>query len=353
MEERPPKRPRLLISSFDLEKQLRKLAESTLGAERGKWPYQGLKSGFPLLDERIDGVRNAVYVLASAARMGKSTFALQWAHDMLVKNPEALVLFVSLDQPARELNIRQVALAGECRTDYVQHPTAAGVEKYDAKRQRGLSTVLKLKDRLTIIDESLGSLKVSDLTSFVKQKRGRSSKPVVVVVDPYYKLRPDSPDSHGDTAAERVMSELRTLAATEEVAIIATTRLAKGAGLARPTLADIEDQPGVLYDAHVVLLLYCDYVNNGNTPFLEWEWGTDDVMVPIFELNVAKNKMGAFSGRMWYRFFNSFSKFRECPELENDNYNRMLVNLKAHDKNDPERDETDPARIDHIDTSNT
>lgn len=352
MEEKP-KRPRLLLSSFDLEKQLRRLAESTLGAERGKWPYQGLKSTFPLLDERIDGVRNSIYVLASAARMGKSTFALQWAHDLLVKNPEALVLFVSLDQPARELNIRQVAMAGECRTDYVQHPTGAGVEKYDAKRQRGLSTVLKLKDRLTIVDESLGSLKVSDVSSFVKQHRGRSKKPLVLVVDPYYKLRPDNVEDSSLSPQEAVMAELRTLASTEEIAIIATTRLAKGAGMERPTLADLEDQPGVLYDSHVLMLLYCDYVNNGNTPFLEWEWGTDDVMVPIFELNVTKNRMGAYSGRMWYRFYNSFSKFKECGDLENDNYNRMLENLKAHDKKDPTVKDIDSARIDHIDTSNT
>ena len=348
-----PKRPRLLLSSFHLEKQLRRLAESTLGADRGKWPYQGLKSAFPLLDERIDGVRNSIYVLASAARMGKSTFALQWSHDILVKNPDALVLFVSLDQPARELNIRQVAMAGECRTDYVQHPSAAGVEKYDSKRQRGLSTVLKLKDRLTIVDESLGSLKVSDLTSFVKQHRGRSKKPLVLVIDPYYKLRPDTFEDTSITPAEAVMAELRTLASAEEIAIIATTRLARGAGMERPSLTDLEDQPGVLYDSHVLMLLYCDYVNNGNTPFLEWEWGTDDVMVPIFELNISKNKMGAFAGRMWYRFYNSFSKFKECGDLENDNYNRMLQNLRAHDKKDPAANDIDSARVDQIDTTNT
>lgn len=345
-----PRRPRLLISSFDLEKQLRRLSESTLGAERGRWPYKGLTTGFPVLDEKIDGIRNSIYVIASAARMGKSTFALQLSHEILMRNPEAQVVFVSLDQPARELNIRQVAMAGECRTDYVQHPTAEKADRYDEKRQKGLSAVLKLKDRLSIVDESLGSLKTSDVVSFVRQKRGRTKTPVVLVVDPYYKLRPDKLESKHTTPSEQVMAELKTIAITEEVGVIATTRLAKGAGRARPSLEDLEDQPGVLYDAHVVMTLYCDYFNNGNTPFLEWEWGTDDVMVPVFELNVSKNKMGAFSGRLWYRFFNSYSKFKECGELEIDNYNRMLVNLKAHDRNDPELDETDPARIDHIDT---
>jgi replicative DNA helicase len=352
MEEKP-RRPRLLVSAFDLEKQLRRLSESTLGPDRGKWPYTGLATGFPMMDGKIDGLRNNIYVLASAARMGKTTFALQMATDVLIKNPDAHVIFISLDQPARELNVRLVAMLGECHTNYVQNPSAAGVEKYDHKRQKGLSRALKLRERLTIVDESLGSLRLSDLTSFIRQKKGRKNPPLVVFLDPYYKIRTEHFTGGLSKESEYLMTELKTLANTEEVAIVATTRLASGAGLRRPSLVDLDEQPGVVYDAHVVTLLYCDFMQNNETPFLDWEWGTDDVMVPIFELEIAKNKMGAFSGRMWYRFYTSFSKFKECSELEMDNYNRMLKNLRAHDKVDPEVDESAPGHVEHIDSSNT
>ncbi|MBI4864051.1 MAG: AAA family ATPase [Candidatus Riflebacteria bacterium] len=348
-----PRRPRLLISSFDLEKQLRRLAESTLGAERGRWPYRPLSTSFPVLNEKIDGIRNGIYVLASAARMGKTTFALQMACDLLLKNPDAHALFVSLDQPARELNIRLVAMAGECHTAYVQNPTAKDVEKYDVKRQTGLSKMLQLKSRLTVVDESLGSLGLADLVSFIHQIKGRKKKPLVVFLDPYYKIRLERQPEGMEHRSERLMSELRSLASAEEIGIVATTRLSRGAGLQRPTLEELEEQPGVLYDSHVLGLLYCDAFNNGDTPFLEWEWGTDDVMVPIFELDLCKNKMGAFSGRLYYRFYTSYSKFKECSELEIDNYNRMLMNLKVHDKSDPIVDETGSCRVDHIDETNT
>jgi replicative DNA helicase len=344
-------RPRLLISSFDLEKQLRRLAESTLGADRGRWPYRGLTTAFPLLSDRIDGIKNGVYALASAARMGKTTFALQLAFDVLQRNAEARVLFVSLDQPAREINIRLVAMAGECKTDYVQNPTAEAAEKYDARRQKGLAGALRLKERLTIVDESMGALSLGDLVSFVRQARGRVRRPVLLFLDPYYKLRGDRPGGHASPFSEQLMGDLKTLATSEDVGVVVTTRLAQGAGARRPTLEDLEDQPAILYDSHVVMLLYCDSFSKGDTEFMEWEWGTDDLMVPIFELFVAKNKTGAFAGRLWYKFYASFSKFKECSEVEIDNYNRLLKNLRVHDRKDPEVDESSPARIEDIDAA--
>jgi replicative DNA helicase len=220
-----PRRSKLSVSAFDLEKQLRRLSLSTLGLERARWPYRGLDCGFPILNEKIDGFHNCIYVLASAARMGKTTFALQFAFDVLCKNPEAHVLFVSLDQPVRDLNIRLVAMAGECHTDYVQHPDAKNAEKYDARRQLGLSRAVKLKSRLTIVDESLGGLGLSDLIDLVRQVKRRKSRPILVVIDPYYKIRFDRRSQEMDAISERLMGEFKTLATSEEVAIVATTRL--------------------------------------------------------------------------------------------------------------------------------
>lgn len=344
-----PKRPRLLVSAFDLERQLRRLSQSTLGADRGRWPYQGLTCAFPILDEKLDGLHNSIYVLGSAARMGKTTFALQLAFDILVKNPEAHVLFISLDQPARDLNIRLVAMAGECHTEYVQYPDPKKADRYDDKRQRGLARLVKLKNRLTIVDESLGSLRFIDLVSFIRQIKGRKTHPLVVFIDPYYKIRIEGGTQDMRTLSERLMSEFKTLATSQEIGLVVTTKLARGAGLTRPSLEDLEDQPGVLYDSHVLALLYCDFFLHGNTPFLEWEWGTDDLMVPVFELDVVKNKMGSSPGRLYYRFYTTYSKFKECSALEMDNYSKMLQNLQEHDKQDPAVPEEAMSRVETID----
>lgn len=342
------RRPKLILSAYDLEKQLRRLSESTLGPDRDKWPYLPLKTGFAQLQEAIGGISNRFYVIASGARVGKSTLALQLVYNVLKLNKEAHCLYVSLDQPAREMNIRLVAMAGQCNTSYVQFPSAELAEKYDEKRVKGLRAALSLKDRLTIVDESLGSLKLADIASFIHQKKHGQVTPLVVVIDPLYRVREGGGEQMNQVRLETLCQEIKTLCASEQVAVIATTRLSKGAALHRPSLEDLEDQPAVLYESDVVMLLYNDSLNDGNTSFMEWEWGTDDVMVPIFELNVVKNKMGGFAGRLFYRFYNSYSRFKECTPAEIDNYNRMLLNLKMHDKEDPTVDEGLPI-IEQID----
>lgn len=340
-----PARPRIRLEDFELGRQLGDATDAVLG---DTWPAAPRHFGYPLLTQHLDGFKNSLYVLAGASRMGKTTFSLQLAYQSLRDNPDTHALYISLDQPARELNVRLAAMAGEAPVDYVVRPDPLLEEKYDRKRQAGIRAVSELKERLTIIDETHGGLSLDDLTSLVEQKRQAFDGPLLVFLDPIYKLRvPGVLDF--TQRMDWLSQELKTLAMSKNVAIVGTTRLAHGAGKRRPTLEDLEEQAALLYEAQVILLLYCDYFNNADTTFLEWEWGTDDLMVPIFELQVGKNKMGAFSGRLYYRFYNSFSKFRECPQVENENYDRMLKNLQRKDPEHEGGEETVVQRFEVID----
>ncbi len=340
-----PRRKPLSLASFNLADQLRGVADSV---EQGSWPHTGRHFSFPILSGHLGGFHDSLYVLAGASRMGKTTFALQMAFGLLRENPDTHVLFVSLDQPARDLNLRLVAMAGEAMVDYVAHPDPLMEEKYERKREIGMRLTLDLASRLTVVDESLGALSMDEIRAFVDEKRRDFDGPLVLFLDPLYKVRVGGITEfaeRGDVLAQ----ELKTLCMSQKVGVMGTTRLAHGAGRRRPSLEDLEEQPGLLYEAQAIMLFYCDYFNNGDTPFLEWEWGTDDLMVPVCELNLAKNKMGGFAGRLYYRFYNSFSKFKECPQLEIDNYERMLRNLQQHDPTDPTPDDSKFQRVEVID----
>lgn len=345
---RPAKPGRL--AAFSLAEQLARLEQSFDPTRERPWPERGLTAPeFPLLCERLDGFRNVLYVLAGASRMGKTAFALELLVDLLRAEPDARGLFVSLEQPARDLNVRLVAQAGEVNMEYLLNPTKEKAEKYDARKGTGLAASLALRDRLTIVDESCGALRVEDLRQFVEEVRRGFDGPLLMVVDPVFKVRCSAPASDWGAVAAELTREFKTLCLEHRVGIIATTGLGGAAGARRPELADLEGQSALLYDAHVVGLLYCDFVNNPETPFLEWEWGTDDLMVPVFELQVAKNKMGAFAGRIYYRFYNSYSKFKECVTLENEHYERMLHNLRVHDEADPAVDDQIVGRFEDLD----
>ena len=341
---------KIKLSSFELKNQLRQL-EATLSDNDAQWPYKGIDlREFPLLTEAMDSLHNSLYVLAGATRMGKTAFALQMAADILLNDDEARVLFISLEQPARELNIRLVGMCGEVNLEYLTNPTREGSERYDTRKVKGLELAASFSGRLTIIDESQGGLSLESVISLVKEARKDYSGPLFVAIDPLIKLRSGVDITLGPEAHLAALSrELKTLAMEQNVGILVTTGVHGAAGSNRPSLADLERQAALIYDAQVIMMIYCDYFNDPETPFLEWEWGTDDLMVPVFELNIVKNKMAGFSGRIYYRFYNSFSKFRECVQIECENYEKMLFNIKVHNDDDPMVNDMNIGHIENLD----
>jgi hypothetical protein len=119
------------------------------------------------------------------------------------------------------------------------------------------------------------------------------------------------------------------LSAVEGVTLIATAGLPKAVSTRRPVKDDLEEIMGLLYDPYAVFFLYSDYLNNFDTPFLEWEWGKEDsFMIPISEALIAKNKMGSINSRIFFRFYEAYSRFKECAPQEVENYTAMIENLE-------------------------
>ena len=339
------------LKSFSLGNQLDSLEESLDLEQKRVWPHLGVAlSEFPILSESLDGFRNCLYVIAGASRMGKTAFALELLVDLLRNDEEARGIFVTLEQSVRDLNVRLVGQCGEVNLEYLLNPSKEGAQKYEERKNLGLERAHQLKGRLSIVDESLGALRFDDVKSFVEELRRETSGPLFLVVDPLFKLRASLSETLSyERESSILIRELKTLCMAYDLGVIVTTGVDGAAGKTRPQLTELESQSALLYDAQVIMLLYCDYFNNAETTFLEWEWGSDDLMVPIFELNVAKNKMGAFAGRLYFRFYHSFSKFKECVRLEIDNYEKMLYNLRVHDESDPMIDEQILSRFENID----
>ncbi|MBL6974734.1 MAG: AAA family ATPase [Deltaproteobacteria bacterium] len=70
----------------------------------------GAKSGFTLIDEATDGLRpGELCIHAGFAKAGKSTFALNWAYHLAIREAQDVV-FVSLEMPSEQLGRYLVAL---------------------------------------------------------------------------------------------------------------------------------------------------------------------------------------------------------------------------------------------------
>ena len=184
-----------------------------------------------------------------------------------------------------------------------------------------------LQDRVILVDQSHGIHSFKDVIKQMENLRDENpNKPMVVAIDPISNLRTSEPGGRIEKI-DYMVSELKSKARLLSTAVLLSSPLISGTRKERPHISDLELQPSLVYDTDLVALLYSDVLTNGETPFLEWEFGTEDLMVPIVEMNVVKNKNASFMGRLFYRFFQSGTRYKECGIDENSYYNEMIGNL--------------------------
>jgi len=302
--------------------------ELEIASSKNKRAFSGLDCGFDLLNNAINGLDNEMYLIGAASAMGKTTFATQLAFQILKQNNDAHLLFFSLDQSQKDILIKFISEASQVPVKYIKCSYPRN-ESNDIKKKDGISYVSDLAKRMRIIDETRGEVSMKDFKNIVrKYKHEFFNKPVVVIIDTLMGLRPES--RYNDRASEinEMLAEIKTLVRTDEVAVIGMFNLGSSAEVKRPKREDLAKIPAFLYHPYVTMTLYCDFIFNFETPLLEWEWGSSDLMVPIVELDVLKNKMGGYKGKIFYKYLDSLASFRECVELENENYNAMIENIE-------------------------
>jgi replicative DNA helicase len=253
-----PRPPRSRLSRFRLQEQLDALEKSLEPEFAALWPNRGLRTSFPLLCDSLDGFRNYLYVVAGGSRMGKSTMCLQIAYDLVRMHEDARVLYLSLDQPVRDTQLRLVGMAGQCHLQYLADPDPEKDKKYERKKRKGLQAIRRLRERMFIVDESEGAIDIDEIRAMVEELRTeRSDGPLFLVIDPIYKIRVDGlPVSASlDDITGFLARELKTIAMEHRCGVIVSTRLDRGAGEERPLLSDLEEQSGLLYEAAAVMLL--------------------------------------------------------------------------------------------------
>lgn len=299
-----------------------------IATARNNRPFCGLDTGFELLNQAINGIENEMYLIGAAGSMGKTTFATQLAFQMLKANPDANLIFFSLDQSQKDILVKFISEASGVSVKYIKCSFPRN-ENLDIKKKEGISYVASLTKRMRIVDESHGEVTIKDFKNIIrKHKLEFLNKPLVVIVDTISSIRPMTRYDDKLSEISDILSELKTLVRTEEFAMVATFNLDGSAEIKRPKREDLARVPAYIYQPYVTMALYSDFIFNFETPFLEWEWGSSDLMVPIVELEIIKNKMSGNKGRIFYRYLDSLASYRECVELENENYNAMIENIE-------------------------
>ncbi|GEM_PF-1290567 len=300
-----------------------------------------LKLGFPEFEKKTLGLIPGLYLVAGGTGTGKTSFVLQLAWQIVSFNKDVSVLVVSFDSTSDKVYDRIIAQMTRVSWERVRLSDFES-EISRMKVQRARRKVAKLGDRFTVWDErNFGMIELNYFLNRVATWRAQHPGRAVVVVDPVNMIRVErSKEISINETLEVVIRDFKSFATLMDVSIVAVANVSD-VGVKRPSLKSFSSTPSLLYLPHVVIAAYCDFLNNPETELLEWEWGTEDVMVPIVEMKFIKNKLTGFSDTLFYRYWGSAGYFKECAIEEMENYREMIKNLEYHRSLKQERERKD------------
>jgi len=82
----------------------------------------GLKTGYPILTKKLDGLQNAFYLLAGQTNIGKSCLLLNLSLNLIRYNRDVFVLFFSIDDNIRQILPRIIAADTDLEINTVSNP---------------------------------------------------------------------------------------------------------------------------------------------------------------------------------------------------------------------------------------
>ncbi|NNM43453.1 MAG: AAA family ATPase [Chlamydiae bacterium] len=180
----------------DLEEMLRK--------HRGQ-KYIGLcQKSIPVLDESLLGLRKLI-LLAAQPNVGKTALTIQLALDIVQNNPNACMVYFSLEMTARDILIRmcchlsqmdyETFVLGSGNQNRLADPDAYFTKEELSKIEKTKKALLAFGDRIQIVDSnmtsSIDSLSAINYINSIKDKTGCNR--VVVVID-YLQVWPMNPN---------------------------------------------------------------------------------------------------------------------------------------------------------------
>lgn len=273
------------------------------------------------LSNRMSGWRGLTFLTAMPG-IGKTTLLMQAGVDAVQTNPDACLLFLSLEMPPATMTARLLShLSGISDRQLLLGPLDA------AERQSLLQATQALQDmgnrvRMFGMDDvgMLGGTTdpadaLDDLVGIVQQaKQAAKVSRAFVVVDSFQRLQlrlkpppsvrgswdPLERDAYATTA---LMSAAIRLGIDDPVAVVAHTRKA---GMERPDMDDVRGSGDIVYGGECVLTMYRPDAKEAS------EAGLDDAQrEQAIWLDIVKGRDLMLRGREQLRFDYARSQFSE------------------------------------------
>ena len=256
---------------------------------------------FPTIDSAMCGLQPSMIALAADPNTGKTILTVNLAVDILQSNPGSSIVFYSMDDTRDAIVSRFVAKLAALPINDVQRKAKGDAEaKLIEEAYEWLSSMARA-NRLDV-REVVEGLTMAAIREGVRNHAHRDS--LVVIIDGMYNIPMD--DHYSSIREENIdrANRVKELVKLYKVPVIVTAELRKrsmeDSKKKERTLHDIMETGKYAYNADVVCLL---------TPEDPDHYFTQ--ADPIIELEIAKNKLSAFRGKIPLTFKKEAATFQE------------------------------------------
>lgn len=245
----------ILTESFDRMEEL----------HRDKSKMRGVPTGYRDLDNMMAGLqRSDLLILAARPAMGKSTFALNLAHNIAVQQNQSVLVF-SLEMSKEQLVDRM--LADEAGVDAWNIRTGNLSDDDFEKLSHAMGV---LAEAPIFIDDTPG---LSVLEMRTKARRAAHERPLGLIVVDYLQLMSGSNRGYGDNRVQEISEisrGLKLVARELNVPVLALSQLSRSVESRtppHPQLSDLRESGSIEQDADIVMFLYREGYYNPNTEY--------------------------------------------------------------------------------------
>lgn len=302
----------------------------------------GLDWGFDQLNTAFEGLNTGVTLFAGGSNVGKSGMLAEtgWrianANKVIDKNhpKKAFVLYFSLDDTVNELVPRVVAIDQKIKINTVRFPKKyAHLDELMRRRDEGLQNLKDAAPYFAMIDSNDGqSIEHIERTMLEYKTFLDTAYPdeytLVALVDNFHDVGVEAKGYTEENArTDYVAQRLTDISTRFDSPIVCSAEFRKINVMKRPQLDDIKSSGKIIYEAKAILLCHNDVGIKGEQAQIFWELeeNGEEKKMPIFECQIAKNKLSSFKGRILYRFTPETSSFDEMLPEEARKYIQVIA----------------------------
>ena len=261
---------------------LKRTLQEIADISKGKKERRAVRTGFPLLDQAIGGLRpGSLVIVAARPAMGKSAFVINIATNTAISY-NTHVAFFSLEMSKAEIGNRILASKSTVSTHALQN---ADIKENDWTK---ISTAMSLLSPAPFYIDDRSGINTIEMMAKCRQLKNEN-KLDLIIIDYLQLMNSAGSRSSGNRQQEisEISRSLKIMAKELDVPVIALSQLSRGAEYRedrRPLLADLRDSGAIEQDADMVLFIYRDkyYETTEQKPEVE-----------DAEIIIAKNRQGA------------------------------------------------------------